>query len=377
MLNYKTVLFKMRKFLFLALVLCWGIQLKAQRKEITIPNISGLVTLKCDFHMHTIFSDGDVWPTIRVEEAWLDGLDAIAITEHIEYQPHSGDISADHNRAYELAAPVAKSKNIILVRGAEITRHMPPGHINALFIKNANLLKRENVIDALKEAKEQNAFLVWNHPGWKAQQPDSTHWFDMHTQLLDNGMMHGIEVCNAKEYYPEALVWAKEKNLTILATSDIHKPIDMVYRNMKRPITLVFAKERTQQAIREAMENRRSVAYANGKIMGDEKWLAPLFYESIEVTNLPITLKNSKAIEIHIHNKSELDLHLKASKPGIGVGYPDEVVLKAFETTSIVVVGNSEEIGKKKTFSLDYNVTNMLVQPTQPLNVKINIPNSI
>ncbi len=30
------------------------------------PNILGYKTLKCDFHQHTVFSDGDVWPSIRV-----------------------------------------------------------------------------------------------------------------------------------------------------------------------------------------------------------------------------------------------------------------------------------------------------------------------
>ena len=38
--------------------------------------------------MHSVFSDGLVWPTVRVDEAYRDGLDAISLTEHIEYRPH-------------------------------------------------------------------------------------------------------------------------------------------------------------------------------------------------------------------------------------------------------------------------------------------------
>ncbi|MCX6329637.1 MAG: hypothetical protein NTZ85_09025, partial [Bacteroidia bacterium] len=57
------------------------------RQEILLPNIPGYLTLKCDFHLHTVFSDGVVWPTVRVNEAWEDGLDAIAITDHIEGHP--------------------------------------------------------------------------------------------------------------------------------------------------------------------------------------------------------------------------------------------------------------------------------------------------
>ena len=54
------------------------------RHEIQFPDVPGYQTLKCDFHMHTVFSDGLVWPTVRVNEAWRTGLDAISITDHIE-----------------------------------------------------------------------------------------------------------------------------------------------------------------------------------------------------------------------------------------------------------------------------------------------------
>ena len=66
--------------------------LAAARREVKIPDIAGYRTLKCDFHTHTVFSDGRVWPTVQVEEAWREGLDAIAITDHIEYKPHKQDV---------------------------------------------------------------------------------------------------------------------------------------------------------------------------------------------------------------------------------------------------------------------------------------------
>ena len=48
---------------------------KAVRRIISIPDIEGYMTLKCDFHMHTVFADAQVTPTGRVREAWQDGLD--------------------------------------------------------------------------------------------------------------------------------------------------------------------------------------------------------------------------------------------------------------------------------------------------------------
>lgn len=88
----------------------------AARREVKIPDISGYRTLKCDFHMHTVFSDGRVWPTVRVEEAWREGLDAFAIADHIEYLPHKKDVRPEFNRPYEIARQSAKDKGLIIIR---------------------------------------------------------------------------------------------------------------------------------------------------------------------------------------------------------------------------------------------------------------------
>ena len=45
----------------------------------------------------------DMLVTVRVWEANKDRLDAMAIAEHLEYQPNRDDIPPDRNRAFELA----------------------------------------------------------------------------------------------------------------------------------------------------------------------------------------------------------------------------------------------------------------------------------
>ena len=73
-------------------------------RKLKFPDVPGYKTLKCDFHQHTVFSDGSVWPDIRVMEALMDDLDAISLTEHLEYQPHKDDIPhPDINRSYNIA----------------------------------------------------------------------------------------------------------------------------------------------------------------------------------------------------------------------------------------------------------------------------------
>jgi len=33
--------------------------------------------------------------------------------------------------------------------------------------------------------KEQNGLMIWNHPGWKAQQPDTCLIYDVHKKLIE------------------------------------------------------------------------------------------------------------------------------------------------------------------------------------------------
>ena len=97
-------------------------------RAIEFPDLPGYKTLVCDLHMHTVFSDGSVWPNIRVMEAQKDGLDVIATTEHLEYQSWIKDIPhPDRNRSFELATGFAKNSELMVINGSEITREMRRG----------------------------------------------------------------------------------------------------------------------------------------------------------------------------------------------------------------------------------------------------------
>ena len=117
----------------------------------------GVSLVSTDLHIHTAFSDGSVWPNLRVEEALKEGLDLISITDHLEYQPHRSDLpNPDRNRSFDIAQKTANNSELTIIRGAEITRSMPPGHINAVFIENANkLLFPDDPIAGIKEANRQ------------------------------------------------------------------------------------------------------------------------------------------------------------------------------------------------------------------------------
>lgn len=261
------------------------------REQIVVPDVLGYQVLKCDFHIHTVFSDGMVWPLVRLQEAWQEGLDAFSLTEHIEYSPLKPDVSQDKNRPHEIIAEDAAQMNVMAIRGAEITRSTPPGHFNALFLQDNNALitdgSSELDYEAVKAASKQDAFIFWNHPGWRRKIKGSYEWIDFVDQIHKEGMLHGIEVMNGSKIYLKALDWCIEHNLTVMGTSDVHNLSEFEY-DFSRPyihrtMTLVMAKERTPEAIKEALMAGRTVAWSSKYLAGKKEYLMPLVEECIKV----------------------------------------------------------------------------------------------
>ena len=368
----------MKKYISLFLVVCISLPLFAQRGKIDVPDLKGYVTLKCDFHMHSIFYDGTVWPTVRVDEAFREGLDAISLTEHLEGRRYPQEIEKranlsfkgmSHSISYDIAEPYARERDIILIRGAEITRTMPPGHHNAIFISNADDLATPQYIDAFRAAKAQNAFIFWNHPGWVAQQPDTTLWFNEHTQLLQQGMLHGIEVVNGP-YYPEAHRWCLEKNLTMIGVSDAHAPIPPYIAGKHRTMTFVFARERTPEAIHEALKDRRTAIYHEEFIIGEEKYLKELFENAVEWS----MKKDSNVVNVTVKNNSDLTFCLKKTKHDERLVYFRNTSIEPFiiapKSTSSFTVRLLDGI---QGGDVNFIVENFLVEPNEGMRYTIKM----
>ena len=345
------------------------------RTAVNFPDVPGYVTLKCDFHIHTVFSDGLVWPSVRSEEAWREGLDAIAITDHIEYQPHKTDLTTNHNRSFEIASAKGEDLGLIMIKGSEITRKMPPGHMNAIFLTNSASLAVTDWRDSARIAHEQGAFIFWNHPGWEAQLKSNTVvWYDEHTWLVEQGFLQGIEVVNGRYYYPEAHHWAIEKKLTMMSNSDIHEPLNLDYHvhdGDHRPITLVFAKARTREAIKEALFARRTVVYSANRLIGDEQFLKPIFENSIQFNATRLTLKGSGKILLQISNSSDVDYELERTADPGEIKIPKSLVLVAHKTVLFEVSAKSGAPEGEQKLELTYLVTNLLVGPNQPLVARL------
>jgi hypothetical protein len=382
-----------------------------QDRSIEFPDTENYLTITSDLHTHSVFSDGHVWPNIRVAEAMKDKLDAIAITEHLEYQPHIRYIpNKNRNIAFLEAKKAAEESDLIVIAGSEITREMPPGHLNAVFIKDANTLfnidesllpearrrmsEAVNVEDlsdeelevadqyalgnlyspfeALEEAKRQGAFIFWNHPMWGSQANDGvSRLTEMHKQMIAKDLIHGIEVVNTNEYSEEALQIALDNNLAIIGTSDVHELIEWDYdssKNEHRPVTLILSEERNQNSIKEALLDRRTIVFYKNKLIGKEENLVPLLNSILGFKSLGYR-GDTSILRVEISNNSSSDMTLK-NLSAYNFSRSDDYIFIPKNDTKTIMVKTLEAI---KAVELKFEILNAITAPKKHAIIEATI----
>ena len=313
-----------KKYFLLFLVIFYSFECYSQNIKSFFKAPDGEYLISTDLHIHTVFSDGSVWPDVRVDEAERESLDLIAITDHLEYQPHSKDIpNPDRNRSFEIAkSHRSKKSNLIVINGAEITRSMAPGHINAVFINDANKILHMDSLSGILEANKQGAFVFWNHPNWISQRNDGIAKLDpYHQYLIKNKLLHGIEVVNENSFSEEAFEIALNNNLTVLGTSDIHGLTEWAYNISSgghRPITFVISNSKSEKGIHNGLLNNKTFIWFNDLLIGSADNLIPVLYSNLNVTSngyksntilAEIVLKNHSSVPIKLEYLGEYNLH--------------------------------------------------------------------
>ena len=284
-----------------------------QRREIVLPQVNGYTVFKSDLHTHSIFSDGSVTPEFRVQEAWHDGLDVLAITEHLEYRPYeqkmvnfldnllpdgtkatntniigsgktdAAGIKSDLNYPVRLAEAAAKSYGLTIIPGIEVTRTPETvGHFNALFTTDNNTIHDSDPLQAFRNAHAQGALVMNNHPGWRRTNIEMT---EPEKKAYAEKLIDGVEVMNTAEFYPGVIDMAIKQGVFVASNTDVHGstvvdyriPSDGLYRNM----TLILAKDKSLDALKEALKARRTLAYSFGTIAGEESLLKDFFKASV------------------------------------------------------------------------------------------------
>jgi hypothetical protein len=364
---------------------------KDDARKITFPDTEEYLTLVLDPHTHSVFSDGHVWPRIRVEEALRDGLDALAVTEHLESQAHLRDIpNPDRNRSYLQAVEAAKGSDLIIVAGAEISRALPASHMNAIFIQDANLLVRApaptDTLDptehrqiamawpaqnAVEAANEQGAFVFWNHAYWTRDFPTGIPTIsEFHSNNIKAGLLHGIEVANGKGYSEETFQMALDHNLTLIGVSDVHQLIDWDYEPHKgghRPVTLVLAREKTTESMKEALFDRRTVVWFKNRLIGRSQHLGPLLRASLRLHDA--SYGNGEILDVSITNESDADFHLRNKSEYAFYEHTGLVTIPQHSTQKIRVKTGT----KVDDLELQFEVLNALTAPRETASLTLEV----
>ena len=252
------------------------------RVNIVLPQVNGYNIYKADLHTHTFYSDGHVSPEFRVIEAWNDGLDVLAVTEHIEYRSLERDmiefmrgyvkedakainwsivsepaddkgIQTDLDMSVRLAQKEAKKYGLVIIPGAEISRAPETtGHFNLLFTTDNDAIYHPDPLESMKNAKAQGALIIHNHPGWRRPSLDM---IDFEKKIYPMGILDGIEVMNQLDFYPRAIERAKEYGLFMMSNTDMHASTYEYYRlnGALRNMTLIFAKDKSLESLKEAL----------------------------------------------------------------------------------------------------------------------------
>ena len=299
------------------------------RTEIFLPMVNGYNVYKADLHTHTLYSDGSVMPSFRVQEAWQQGLDIIAITDHLESRrteevmvkylekyisdeyPEAvntfialeptpvGSIMVDLNFGVRAVQKEAEKYGLAVIPGGEISRcGATIGHFNALFIEDCNLIYDPDPLTSIRNAKAQNALVMHNHPGYRRTSID---YSEVEKQAYAEGLIDGVEVMNGSSFYPGVIDRVHEKGLFIAACTDVHGANK--YDAFERPMTLIFAKDKSLESIREALEARRTLAMGFNTLSGDEQLLKDFFKAGVKIE---VIRKSASGAELLLTNTTPI-----------------------------------------------------------------------
>lgn len=356
---------------------------KASRVNIILPQVNGLNCYKADFHIHTSYSDGLVTPAARVGEAWRDGLDIIAITDHyealagvkrffnatapyyegtsIKYQTarQANGIKADFNAMYQEAVKQLEKKKypMLVIKGCEMGRNAKThGHFNCLFVNDINTLYDKDIKVAFRRVHEQGGIVIHNHPAWMRDTSDKT---EFHEEAYGEGLIDGVEIVNNQTFYPHMVRRCVDEKLTMFANTDIHRisyAFTSAPSHIYRTMTLVFAKELTEEAVKEALLKRQTLGYLNGYVIGEIKLLSDFLNESVDCRVVEEN-KEAGTRKYMLVNNTSIPYQLRASNKKV-------VKLAPFKPAYITISGKD---------ALDFVVKNMYYVDYQNPTIKIKI----
>ena len=244
-----------------------------ERKHI-IPTRQKMIPLKCDFHLHYIELMSDN-PESLIDTYYKLNYDCIALTEH--------DVYMDYKLQQRLIryANNKYGNKLIVIFGEEMNffpdsnRGFNGGDILGLFIHSKIDHEKHNQPERILEAiHEQGGLAISAHDARTNLKTKTGGLWGIRQELA----LDGFEVVNASSVrkggdaagltHPEEAI---AENYICLANSDTHSTSQL--ENNKHIHTIVYVRERSIEAVREALELRQTVAVYGDRCFGTREWV--------------------------------------------------------------------------------------------------------
>jgi len=242
--------------------------------------------LKGDLHMHTIYSDGKRTPFGMVLATLESGMDFMAITDHDNYEgsleaiekikEHSIDIIALKGEEVSIGkgdTELSRGNGHMLSIGAdrsiEDQRKDEKGYEQELEKIASSLKDIDEKIDplhyarniwAVEHIKQAGGLAILCHPNWIYHDSKYHLHQPIYKQMLKDSKLDGVEVigdidkieeCNNLAYLTYLQNENSYKYLAPIANTDAHDSD----HDLGMRFTVVLAKEKSNQAVIEAIEN--------------------------------------------------------------------------------------------------------------------------
>ena len=321
-----------------------------------------------------------------MREAWADGLDVMAVTEHLEYRPHeknyvkylkgyvkkgaeaknynfvsvnrpaSADaINVDLNYPVEVARKAAKMYGLTIIPGIEITRKEGEySHFNALFTTDNLAVFATETIESIRNAKKQGALVMHNHPGWTHKDMKMTKF---EKEVYKEGLLDGIEIMNGTEFYPQAIERAKKYNLFMSSNTDVHYPSAERYERYGalRNMTIIYAKDKSLASLREAIEARRTLALSFGTLAGDEELVRKFFAAAVTACKTEVDQKGRAQVILTNHSSVEWLLSREGEKMMI-LEPKSSIIIRTRSSKSNAITVLNTWCGENQHLVYDFNL---------------------
>ncbi len=218
-----------------------------------------------DFHTHSIFSDGALVPSELVRRAVVQGYEAIAITDHVDFT--NIEFVLTNLKKFEPADMT--DRGITVIRGVELT-HIPPEKLEKLALK-AKALGAELVVvhgETLAEPVERGtnraavnipAVDILAHPGLITEEEAE--------RAKENGIY--LELTSRKGHClanGHVAAVARRVGANVLLNTDAHAPEDLLTDELGARI-LAGAGLTPEAVITVMGKNPRTVLQNLGKVM--------------------------------------------------------------------------------------------------------------